>query len=566
MAAPFAPHPSLGQEDHFDLTSVSWTRAAAAELQLRYGYSVAHLDTLPQRDRPEPGVTPQIDLLTGEVEGPAPLENLAVRTRHSTELSLRPRAAPRGHRLTGGAAVEIAAARNRWRAPSDGHILTFAGQPVTLVRLNTPLNSYGRTGSLTLFAHDAWRVHPSLLVSAGIEWDWSRGWLPEQTSPAGEYSPGHRFSSSGAVIEWSGLSPRAALVLAIPRLDRLRFRASYARTLMPLAARYLDFANPNSLSGQEYAPDAAATLLRRFGGEFSAIDDRLRRPYRDQFAVDAETSLPWGAFGRLRLFRSDEKRRVAPVNTGVPFSAYTPRIVHDLGGDGRPGTFDDRDLVLFDQDPSTFGRDFFLLTNPGLRMQNSGLTAEIGVNRAAFYCRFAFSAGKSFGPTSPGNAVWENDAGVVPVLFADPNALVNAAGRSFMDRAYLGKAEGWARAPARLGAWEVGAIFQYMDGLVFGRRLLVTGLSQGPAVIAATVRGSPEGGHRTQYHASWDIRVSRPFSIGPGTLQVAADVFNVLNASFSLVERDVSGVDFERRLPLAIQPPRSLRLGFDYRF
>jgi hypothetical protein len=344
-------------------------------------------------------------------------------------------------------------------------------------------------------------------------------------------------------------------------------RGSYARTRIPLPARYLDYANPNSLSGQEYAiRNDTTTLVRRFGGQFAEIDDDLRRPYRDRFAVNAEVSLPFGLFARAHLFRSDDKQRVAAVNTGVPFSAYAPRVLQDSGGDGRPGTFDDQPLLVFDQDPSTFGRDWLLLTNPGLRMKNSGFTAETGMHWKAFYCRFAFSAGKSVGPTNPGNAVWENDAGIAGALFSDPNTLVNATGRSFMDRAYLGKAEGWARAPSRLGGWEVGTIFQYMDGLAFGRRILVPDLRQGPAVVLATVRGSPEGGHRTQYHASWDVRVSRLLSKGRGTLQLAVDVFNVLNTSFSLVERDAAGMDFERRLPVAIQPPRTVRLGFDYRF
>jgi hypothetical protein len=104
----------------------------------------------------------------------------------------------------------------------------------------------------------------------------------------------------------------------------------------------------------------------------------------------------------------------------------------------------------------------------------------------------------------------------------------------------------------------------YVDGLVFGRRLLVRGLPQGPFAVFATVRGSPEGGHRTEYHASLDLRLSREFSPGRGRIRLNADIFNLTNAAFKLVEDDRSGPRFNDRLPLLLQPGRLLRLGLAY--
>ncbi|HFB98362.1 MAG TPA: hypothetical protein ENJ62_04405 [Bryobacterales bacterium] len=82
----------------------------------------------------------------------------------------------------------------------------------------------------------------------------------------------------------------------------------------------------------------------------------------------------------------------------------------------------------------------------------------------------------------------------------------------------------------------------------------------------ATPRGSPEGGHRTEFNLSLDLRVAREFETGPGKLRLTADVFNLPNLGLHLRERDLTGPDFNRRLPLAIQPPRFLRLGCEYRF
>ena len=80
-----------------------------------------------------------------------------------------------------------------------------------------------------------------------------------------------------------------------------------------------------------------------------------------------------------------------------------------------------------------------------------------------------------------------------------------------------------------------------MDGLVFARQLLVTGLPQGPFLVATTVRGSPEGGNRAQYAINWNLRISRQFVLPVGRLAATADILNVINAGERLQEYDLSG-------------------------
>jgi outer membrane receptor protein involved in Fe transport len=112
----------------------------------------------------------------------------------------------------------------------------------------------------------------------------------------------------------------------------------------------------------------------------------------------------------------------------------------------------------------------------------------------------------------------------------------------------------------------VASIADYTDGLVFARQLLVTGLPQGPFLVATTVRGSPEGGNRAQYAINWNLRLSRQFGLPAGRFRVLADVLNVTNAGQRLQENDLSGPSFNLRLPVAIQPPRFVRMGFRYEF
>ncbi len=272
--------------------------------------------------------------------------------------------------------------------------------------------------------------------------------------------------------------------------------------IVPLAGRYLDFGNANSLDEAE----------RR-----STIDGRLRRPYADEFNLGAEVTLPLRITASLRLFRRDEKNRLAAVNVGVPAAAFSAVEILDPGPDSIAGTFDDQKLTVYAQDPRTLGQDRYLLTNPaGLRMLNKGVVAELGGSWRSVEMQTSFMAVKSHGPTNPGNAVIENDSGVVGALFKDPNTAVNAAGRTFFDRAYVAKARVIATLPKKLGGIELANTANYLDGLAFGRRLLVTGLPQGPFLVAATVRGSPEGGNRAEYVLNWNLRLSRTLRVARG--------------------------------------------------
>jgi hypothetical protein len=572
MAPPLRPNRGLKEEDHLDFVRLSWTHSfppssKLGSLQLRYGYSVAHLNSAAARHVPLDFST--IELTTGAAEGAPPLQNPAIRARHSIEAGFEPqffRFAGKRHQIVAGARWEIAGVRNRFDAPPDFHAITADGVPAFVLELNTPTDSSLRVRKLSPFLADRIVLSSWLSADAGALFDFSRGSTP-QFSPQGRSS----------VISWNHVSPRIGLTVAVPRVRQLVLRGSFARAYQTLAGRYVEFADPNSLGGVTYRwldsnvdgrfePRERGALLQRFGGPYSSIDPSLERPYVDEFSIGGELSLPWRSYFRIRLFRRDEKNRIAAVNTGVPFDTYRPRTILDPGPDFIPGTFDDQELTVYDQDPATFGRDQFLLTNPGLRTLNEGLQAEVGMSHSRFDWRASFVAEKTFGPTNPGNQVWENDSGVIGALFGDPNTLLNATGHSFFDRAFVGKFQAWWQSPLRMGGLEVSNILTYLDGLPFARRLLVKGLAQGPFLIDATIRGSPEGGNRTQFMLDWDLRLARGFLMGPGRFQIVADVLNVLNRASKLRENDLSGPRFTERLPLAIQPPRFARFGIGFQF
>jgi len=167
-----------------------------------------------------------------------------------------------------------------------------------------------------------------------------------------------------------------------------------------------------------------------------------------------------------------------------------------------------------------------------------------------------------------GGSVQVQNSGDVGMIGANinGNTAIHAANRIFVDRAFVGKIQAAYQAPSTWGGFEVASVADYLDGLVFARQLLVTGLPQGPFLVATTVRGSPEGGNRAQYAINWNLRVSRQFGIPAGRLTVIVDILNVINAAQRLQESDLSSPSFNLRLPVSIQPPRSVRLSFLYDF
>jgi hypothetical protein len=350
----------------------------------------------------------------------------------------------------------------------------------------------------------------------------------------------------------------------------MRIAGGYSRYYHLLPSSYANFANPTSLAGEVFLwndrnhdglfqAGEEATLVRVFGGPYSAVDPHLKRPYTDELVLGVDQNVGSRLAISFTGFQRTQNRLVQSVNVGVPAASYTPVTVKDVGDDGIPGTSDDRTLTVFNQDPRTLGQDRHLLTNPpGLRSSYKGLEAMLRANISQRgFVSVSLTASKAVGRTNPGNTVFENDPGVIGSLFDGPNALINAQGRMFFDRAYVSKIAAYFRLP--LGLYS-GSIIRYEDGLPFGRKVLVTGLNQGPFVVMATPRGEP-GGFRTQFDLSFDQRLARDFTAGRYRISFMIDTFNLLNRNNSLREFDGSGPMFPLRSPTELQNPRVVRFG-----
>lgn len=564
--------------DHLDFLQAGWTHRWPGDsrfgvMQVRYGDQATHLSA-----DPPPVVfgeqESKIELLGGTVTGAPPISDLAVRTRQGAEAAWQPVAWSIGksrHQVVAGVGWKTSASLDRVTIPSDISLITVNGAPAEVVEFNTPLQSHEIVRAASVYVADQVQLMGELALSLGLAGDFSRGSLPAQSKTDGQFVHPESFAAVPDLIVWNSVSPRAGFAWQIPRLRRLVLRGAYSRLDAPLAGRYLDLGNPESLSGNVYQwidrngdgqfqLGEEGTLLARFGGAYSSISPSLERPYSDVYNLGADWALARRTFLRVRVFRRDDKHRIAAVDTGVMAQDYTPVTLSDPGPDGVPGTSDDQRLVVYEQNAAALGKDQYLLTNPaGLQTRTSGLMAELGGEWKALTLQASFVSENSYGPTNPGDTAFENDPGVVGALFSDPNTLINAARPGYMDRAFVAKIRATYRVRRAWGGIQLAGITDCLGGAPFSRQLLVTSLTQGPFLLTTNLYRGP-----TVFNSN--LRILREFRLPFGRLAPSVDILNVTNAGQKLQENDFSGPTFILRLPVAIQEARAVRFQLTYDF
>ena len=250
--------PGEPETDHLDFLQVGWTHLLPAAsglgvIEVRYGYSVAHLDT-----STVPSGQSRIELLGGTVSGAPPLANLAVRTRQGIEAAWQPavlRALGTRHQIVAGGGWKTSEPRNRFTTPSDMNLITANGAPAFVMEFNTPLDSRELVRSFSGYVADHVSLTPSLSLDLGAFADFSRGSLPAQSSPAGPFR-------ARANIRRATGSDRLEQPVAARR-----FRVASSSFARPGSSRHV------------------LSLVRATGGEVSRLR-KSQQPRRERISMD----------------------------------------------------------------------------------------------------------------------------------------------------------------------------------------------------------------------------------------------------------------------------------------
>jgi hypothetical protein len=459
-----------------------------------------------------------------------------------------------------GLGLRYAGSSSSLRILDNIHLLFFKGLPLEVVRFNTPLEHKEASLEGRLYFQDTLILASFISLTAGLQAEFSRGWAVG--------------SDSRSAITWLNLSPRLGFSLPLARRSDSSLSFSAARYYFTLPLNYLLYGHSQAPGGLVYAwndkdhdfqfdEGETGSLIRREGPAFAALDPKLKRPYTDELTAALKIDLGAGWSLALAGFLRETRHLVETLNTGVPFSSYTPLPFHESGDDLVPGSWDDLDFIIYNQNPATLGKDFFLLTNPESdkrisRFRGLDLTLVRRHSRT-FNFFLSLQAIEAIGTASPGNTAWDNDDGVVGALYDNPNTLICAKGRLCFDRGYTGRVGFSWSLPA---GFRLAAVIKYYDGQPFARLIVVTGLNQGPFFIMA----HPRGVTRYEYNRTVDVRLEKMFRLGGARLRLFADGFNIFNRNLALSEDEWTGPAWPLRLPTEIQSPRLFRFGLAYEF
>jgi hypothetical protein len=399
--------------------------------------------------------------------------------------------------------------------------------------------------TIALFATDRIVLSPVLTVDAGIRFESTTG----------------QADGAATGVAWRTLLPRAAIRW---QFGNKALVAGYRRSANRLNLDLLSFGDPNAETAIVTrflpAPLAAAAIIDRVGPgtggnpSFSRLDPNLKRPITDEYVIGIESARRgWLRMGLTGIARR-EANLIGVMDVGVPLTSYDTVGIPDPGHDFASPE-DDQILIVYNRLPASYGRNEYVLTNSGERAATAfglKLWAEGSTDKLAVLFGATASAANG-SAANRGYGPLENDQDIVGELRTDPNASTFARGRLFSDRAFTIKWTTTYRFPKEI---RLGVIARYQDGQPFARLVAVPTLNQGTELI----RAYPNAGNRFTFTGTLDIRVQKTFNVGRRRVAGIVDFYNLATRSNEVEEYTISGPNF--RTPTAIEPPRSIHVGF----
>jgi len=553
------------QKDYFNVLQAIWKKRAGGNHAFKIGvsYSQGRLNS----DLQEEGQTQHgLEIFRKTPSGTAPF------TKHDSRNLLTflfkgdsffKNTGRARHHLQYGVQAKLSSSSSDIDIFEDLHLRFFGSDPLEVVFFNTPVLHREAALHLNGIFQDTITFDNFFSIYFGANLAYSRGWIPGSLS-----------LEEKAKITWFNISPRFGLTIPLSEDKSSALKISLSRYYYTFPLSYLTYGHPTALGGLAYKwddvnqdgqfqPGEKSILLRREGEFYSDIDQELKRPCTDELAISYLKSFGQNWTFTLSGFIRETRNLIETINTGVPFSSYSPVNIYDIGDDRIFNTHDDLNFIVYDQNLETLGQDHFLLTN---NVGEKRITKYYGADLTlvkrfgkTFTFFLSLTAVQADGTTNPGNQEWENDDGVIGALYDNPNTLINARGRVRFDRGYTGRIGLNYVMP--LG-FRLACVVKYYDGQPFARKIIVTGMNQGPFYIQA----HPRGVSRYEYNRTIEIRLEKTFRFGENKFRIILDAFNILNRGLATEENEWTSQIYPLRYATEIQSPRVFRLGLAYDF
>lgn len=247
------------------------------------------------------------------------------------------------------------------------------GLPDSVNTYNTPNLSTGRILTNGTYIQDKWTPINKITVSAGLRFEYARGWVNDGTSEicqtATIYIAGQCFPAVNDAPNFKGIVPRLSMVYDVFGEGKTAFKVSANRYHERVTTTYSERINPISTAndtrawgvcapGQLVGCDRNGDLIPQFNelgpstgfnlGTTNRYAEDLKWPVTNEFDLEFEQQLRGSLVLSTGYFYRSYRDQIGARNLAVPTSGYTPMTVTEKTSG--------ETVTVFNQDPATRGK------------------------------------------------------------------------------------------------------------------------------------------------------------------------------------------------------------------
>jgi hypothetical protein len=426
----------------------------------------------------------------------------------------------------------------------------------------------GTLMTYSFFVNDIWRVNNRLTLTPGLRFDRFANSLPEQSHPAGRFSPTPiTFAAVDDLVSWNLVAPRFGVTYDLAGNGRTVVKFNYGQYWWNPSNDISTAANPNrspwfrryawtdrTVNGYWDEGEQGNLLASQGGVASSVVDPNLENTFTREYSgwVEREIATNFGV--RTGFVMRQIRNQRANSDANRPFSAFdVPATFPDPGPDGRLGNTDDGPPIAgFNLNSAFTGLP--TLTTVANQPEANGdyYTFELSGNRRmsgrwSLRASFTHTWNTDHGNSYSGNTVRQYS------LPFTPNDLINT---DRDDGAYdftnwTAKLMSTIDAPYGV---RVTPMLRHQSGSQIGR-IVQVGFNYGTQPVLV----EPLESFRLENVTIWDLRAEKVFRISGRSLSGFMDVYNITNSNAEFQQIYVSGSSFG--FPTTIVPPRIIRFG-----
>ncbi len=471
--------------------------------------------------------------------------------------------------------------RNILHYPESMQQFLLNGVPNQVILHNEPINQARNVTRYSFYVQDQWTTKKDVTINAGLRFDRSEGWTPDQSFgkserdyPVGQWFPPITFEPKRNIVTPQGLAPRLGVTWDVAGKHKVVVKANYGRWYdrlinVPSAQggsqtwEWIDRNGDRRFQSDERGTLISSSVLSNpvwVPSQF--VDPDRKNPHTDSFQLAMEWEVLQGVALAVTGTYKVDKEHIGSLSREVPYSAYNAiQATNPLNG---------QPITIFALKPEfrTVTRVAWSTTLEELERDYKGLGIVL---KRRFDGRYQYQLSADVGRNegNVGTSVLKN------TNFVNPNSLINAFGPTDLDAALVFKAQGTYKLP-----WEimVSGLFLYNSGFPLdiantsgaaGARVARFFRADYPQMVVEPfidVPIEPRGSERQDAQYLTSVRFEKKFKVRKGQLGLIADVFNAFN-TVSVINVQSLRLDAPNFLmPEAITQPRTARFGIRYEF